>query len=194
MLLLFPAIILLSVIMQGLTQATRLTRWREQRILQRLALTPVPLPNLIIGAALTQIVVGVLQGALMLVFGILVVGLTLTWQGALLVLWAMVLASACFIAFGSLISTLSHRADLAGYVFFFSVTPLTFLASFPSEMLPDALDAITPWLPTSMAIELVGPQFLSTGPARVALDAVAGLVAYTLVALTLTAIRLRREA
>ena len=42
----FPAIVALGVMLSGLTQATRLASWRAQGVLQRLALTPVPLANL----------------------------------------------------------------------------------------------------------------------------------------------------
>lgn len=179
--LLFPAIILLSVIMPGLTQATRLTRWREGRIFQRFALTPVPLPKLMAGTAMTQILIGVGQGMLMLLFGIFIVGLELSTNSVILVLGGMVLSGAAFIAFGSMIAAFSRRSDIAGYVFFFSIMPLTFLASFPPEMMPDSLNALTPWLPTSMAIELVGPMFLNNQLSDGAFLSGVGLVVYTLV-------------
>lgn len=177
--LLFPAIILLSVIMPGLTQTTRLTRWREQHIFQRLALTPVPLANLVVGVSLTQIVIGVAQGILLLLFGIFLVGLEMSWLHVLLVLGAMILAGATFIAFGSMIAAFSRNPDIAGYVFFFSIMPMTFLASFPPDMMPDTLNAITPWLPTSMALELIGPLFLTNQLGDGALLAAVGLVLYT---------------
>lgn len=177
--LLFPAIILLSVIMPGLTQTTRLTRWGEHHIFQRLALTPVPMVNLMVGTALTQIVIGMVQGGLMLLFGIFLVGLEISWLNGLLVLGAMMLAGAAFIAFGSMIAAFSRKPDIAGYVFFFTIMPLTFLASFPPDMMPEALNRITPWLPTSMAIELIGPLFLNNQSGEGALLAAAGLVVYT---------------
>lgn len=192
--LLFPAIILLSVIMPGLTQATRLTRWREQHIFQRFALTPVPLANLMVGTAFTQIMIGVAQGVLMLLFGIFLVGLEMSWQHVLLVLGAMVLAGAAFIAFGSAIAAFSRRADIAGYVFFFTIMPLTFLASFPPEMMPDSLNAVTPWLPTSMAIELIGPLFLSNQLSDGALLAGVGLVMYIVLFAFIGARKFRWEA
>lgn len=191
--LLFPAIILLSVIMPGLTQTTRLTRWREQHIFQRLALTPVPLANLMVGTAFTQIMIGVGQGVLMLLFGIFLVGLEMAWQNVLLVLVAMVLAGAAFIAFGSMIAVFSRKADIAGYVFFFTIMPLTFLASFPPDMMPNALNAITPWLPTSMAIELIGPLFLSNQLSDGALLAGVGLVMYTVLFASISARKFRWE-
>jgi ABC-type multidrug transport system permease subunit len=176
--LLFPAIILLSVIMPGLTQTTRLTRWREQQIFQRFALTPVPMANLMMGTAFTQIMIGVGQGMLMLLFGIFLVGLEMSWQNVLMVLAAMMLSGGAFIAFGSLIASFSSRSDIAGYMFFFTIMPLTFLASFPPDMMPDSLNAITPWLPTSMAIELIGPLFLNNRLSDGALLAGVGLVIY----------------
>lgn len=192
--LLFPAIILLSVIMPGLTQTTRLTRWREQHIFQRLALTPVPLANLMVGTAFTQIMIGVGQGTLMLLFGIFLVGLEMAWLNVLLVLGAMALAGMAFIAFGSLIAAFSSKADVAGYVFFFSIMPLTFLASFPPDMMPSSLNAITPWLPTSMAIELIGPLFLDNQLSDGALLAGVGLTIYTVLLASISARRFRWEA
>ena len=48
MVVMFPAIVALAVMLAGLTQATRITQWREQGIFQRFALTPVPLPVLVL--------------------------------------------------------------------------------------------------------------------------------------------------
>ena len=186
--LLFPAIILLSVIMPGLTQATHLTRWREERIFQRFALTPVPLANLMIGTAFTQIIIGVGQGVLMLIFGIFIVGLEMSVRSVFLVLIGMTLAGTAFIAFGSLIAAFNRTSDISGYVFFFTIMPLAFLASFPPDMMPDSINALTPWLPTSMAIELIGPLFLSNQPSNGALFAGIGLIIYALV-FTLISIR-----
>jgi ABC-type multidrug transport system permease subunit len=190
--LLFPAILLLSVIMPGLTQATRLSRWRAQRILQRLALTPVPLSGLMAGAAGTQVAIGIGQGLLMLLFGVFLVGLGMTCSSVLLVLGSMALAGAAFVAFGSMIAACCARPDVAGYVFFFTIMPLTFLASFPPDMMPAALNAITPWLPTAMAIELIGPLFLGQQLAGDALLAAGGLAAYTTLFTLASALVFRR--
>ncbi len=189
----FPAIILLSVIMPGLTQATRLTRWREQEIFQRFALTPVPLANLMVGAALAQIVIGVGQGVVTLLFGVVIVGLNLTWQSVLLVLGFMILAGAAFIAFGSFVAALIRKSDIAGYVFFFAIMPLIFLASFPPDMMPESINALVPWLPTAMAIELIGPLFLFNQLSGDALFAGLGLLIYTLFFAAISARRFRLE-
>lgn len=187
MTLMFPAILILSVIMPGLTQATRLTQWREQKVLQRFSLTPVPLYQLMFGAGLTQVTIGLGQGIVMLLFGVFVVGLTINWLGILLMLVVMLLAAASFIAFGSVIAALNRRADIAGYVFFFAMMPLVFLASFPPEMMPDSINAITIWLPTSMAIELIGTLFLNGHLPGDALFHILGLLAYTIIFVMISA-------
>jgi ABC-type multidrug transport system permease subunit len=168
-----------------------LTHWNEQRIFQRLFLRPVPLVNLMVGTALTQVVIGVVQGTLMLLFGIFLVGLEMSWLHVLLVLGAMMLAGAAFITFGSMIAAFSHKTDIPDYVFFFTIMPLTFLASFPPDMMPEALNVITPWLPTSMAIELIGPLFLNNQLGDRVLMVGVGLVLYTVLFAAVSARKLR---
>lgn len=69
--------------------------------------------------------------------------------------------------------------------------PLTFLASFPPEMMPDSLNRLTPFLPTSMAIELIGPLFLNNQLSADALWAALGLVVFTLIFAVMSAIKVR---
>jgi ABC-2 type transport system permease protein len=188
----FPAIVALGVMLSGLTQATRLATWRAQGVFQRLALTPVPLANLIFGAALVQIVVGIAQGTSILLLGA-VLGITANWQSALLILGVSALAAAAFIAFGSLVASLTHRADVAGAIFFATFMPLFFLSSFPPDMLPAALNTVIPWLPTAMAIELIGSLFVTGSLPDGALFFTAGLLAYGLIFATIAARQFRWE-
>ena len=108
--------------------------------------------------------------------------------------YGKVKAGAAFIAFGSMIAAFSRKSDIAGYVFFFTIMPLTFLASFPPDMMPDSLNAVTPWLPTSMAIELIGPLFLNNQLSAGALLACVGLAAYTILFTFISVRRFRWEA
>ena len=191
MAIMFPTIVLLSVVIAGLTHATRLARWREGDVLRRLALTPVPLPRLIFGASLVQILMGLMQGLVMLVFGLFVLQLPLNWLGCLLAVGVMVLAGASFIAIGSFIAALSKRAEIAGYIFMFMLLPLIFLGSFPSEMMPAIMNSITPWLPTSMAIELIGVLFYSGHLPENTFFHLVGLLVYLLLFSILSAWKLR---
>ena len=47
-------------------------------------------------------------------------------------------------------------------------------------MMPDSLNALTPWLPTSMAIELIRPLFLNNRLSEDVFFTGIGLVVYTL--------------
>lgn len=176
----FPTIVLLSVIIAGLTHATRLARWRELDVFRRLVLTPVPLTHMILGASIVQILVGLLQGLVMLVFGILLLQLPINWLGVMIALGVMALAAATFIAMGSCVAAITKRADLAGYIFMFVLLPLVFLGSFPSYLMPETINTITAWLPTSMAIELIGTLFYSGHLPEHAVFDMVGLLTYLL--------------
>lgn len=189
----FPTIVLLSVIIAGLTHATRLARWRELGVFRRLVLTPVPLSNLILGASTVQMLVGLLQGLIMLVFGTSLLRLTINWQGCLIALGVMALAAATFIAMGSFVAAITNRADIAGYIFMFVLLPLVFLGSFPSDMMPTTMNAITPWLPTTMAIELIGVLFYNGHLPENAAFHLVGLLVYLLFFTILSARKLRWE-
>jgi ABC-type multidrug transport system permease subunit len=187
----FPTIVLLSVIIAGLTHATRLAGWREQDVFRRLALTPVPLYYLILGASIVQILVGLLQGLVMLVFGTVLLRLAINWQGGLIALGVMALAAATFIAMGSFVAAITKRAAIAGYIFMFVLLPLVFLGSFPSDMMPATMNAITPWLPTTMAIELVSVLFYGGHLPENAAFHLVGLVGYLVLFSYLSARKLR---
>ena len=66
----------------------------------------------------------------MLLLGVGLMGMVVNLQGALLALGVMVLAGATFIAFGSLIATFTSKADVAGYVFFFTLMPFFFVSGY----------------------------------------------------------------
>lgn len=189
----FPTIVLLSVVIAGLTHATRLARWREQDVFRRLVLTPVPLPHMILGASLVQILMGLLQGLVMLVFGLLVLQLKLNLLGCLVAIGVMVLAAAMFIAMGSFIAAITNKSEIAGYIFMFILLPLIFLGSFPEDMMPAIMNSITPWLPTSMAVDLIGVLFYSGHLPENAIFDFAGLFGYLLLFTTLSAWKLRWE-
>ena len=189
----FPTIVLLSVVIAGLTHTTRLARWREQDVFRRLVLTPVPLPHMIFGASLVQILMGVFQGLVMLGFGLFVLQLKLNWLGCMIALVVMVLAAATFITMGSFIAAITQKAEIAGYIFMFMLLPLIFLGSFPSDMMPAIMNSITPWLPTTMAIELIGVLFYSGHLPENAIFDLVGLFVYLILFSILSAWKLRWE-
>ena len=190
----FPAIIGFSVMFSGSGQAARLLNWREQGVFQRLAATPVPLGNLVLGAFLAQTVLGAIQGTAILLFGIFVVGLPVNLGGALLTIVVLVFGGACFISLGSLVATLATKADSANNLYTFTMLPMFFFGGgFPPEIMPTFVQNISPWLPTTMFTDLMRP-LLSTGAlAQDSWIALAGLAGYFVLFSVLAAKRFRWE-
>ena len=176
----FPAIIALSVMLAGLSQATRVSRWREQEIFRRLALTPIPLPVYVLSMALAQIVTGILQGITILLIGLILGIISTSIWGIIYTFLIIIISAITFIAYGSLIATLVNRAEVAGYVFFFTFLPLFFLGSFPRDMLPMIMQKIIPWFPTTMAIELISHQFTAGLGTGSSIFSIIGLSCYSI--------------
>lgn len=189
----FPAIVALSIMLVGLSQATRLSGWRAQGVFERLALTPVPLAYLVLGVAFSQVVIGVIQGISILLLGT-ALGMMVSLKGALLILAISPLAAATFIAFGSLVASFTSRADVAVYVFLAIFLPIFFLGGFPSHMLPTSIQNILPWLPTSMAIKLISSLFAHGNLPDKAWFSITGLLIYGLIFAAVAAKRFRWEA
>lgn len=152
----FPAIVMFGVMMSGQAHAIRICSWKEKGVFKRLAATPVPLLFLFISIATTQVIIGILQGLFVLAFGIIATGVSINASGILLAICIMVFTSMVFISFGQFLAALIKRLEIASFAYFFFIMPIFFLACFPTHMLPDLINKITPWLPTTMAIELVG--------------------------------------
>jgi ABC-type multidrug transport system permease subunit len=145
----------ISVMMTGQTLATRLNNWREQNIFQRLTLTSIDITSIMVGMAITQIIMGIIQGLAILLIGIFLLQIYISFFSFFLILGVIVITGMTFIAYGTFIATFTKKSEITGYTFFFTLLPLFFLASFPTEMLPPSIQIILPWLPTWMSIELI---------------------------------------
>jgi ABC-2 type transport system permease protein len=163
-------------------------------VFQRLAATPTPLGHLVIGLGLAQAAVSVAQAVAVLAFGVLALGLQVNGPGAVAAVGLLALGVLVFIAFGMLVASLSPKPDVASSAFMFTLLPMFFLGGgFPPEILPDFLQAVSPWLPTTMLNGLLSPM-LAGGvlPAEPWLPLL-GLLAYTLGLSALAAWRFRWE-
>ncbi|MGF1504185.1 MAG: ABC transporter permease, partial [Anaerolineae bacterium] len=140
-------------------------------VFRRLAVTPAPLPNLILGLILAQLVVNIMQVQVLLALGVMF-GLEITLPQLLVVEGAVVLGSLAFTAFGAALSTVVHRVDVASTAYVLIMMPLAF-----TGLLPD-LSGVVRLLPSTMFTDLVriidGPLDVPT-----VLIGVGGLLAYT---------------
>ena len=178
---LFAACVGLSVTMAGSAHATRLVSWREQGVLQRLACTPLPIVFHLFGIGLGQVVFGILQGLIILLFGITVLGLHADPVGALWSVAVLTLGAMCFVAYGSLVAQIANHTDGANAIFVFSVLPMFFLGGgIPSYLLPLSLRVIGGLTPAGMIAGLLNP-LIASGSAVGWLIPLAGLIAYTIV-------------
>lgn len=182
----FPAIVAISVMLTGQMLATRLNSWREQNIFQRLTLTSINISNIMLGMAFTQIFMGVIQGLAILIIGVFLLQINLNLMSFLLLLGVIIITGMTFTAYGTLIATITKRSEITGYIFFFSLLPLYFLASFPTEMLPPSIQIILPWLPTWMSIELIDSAIYAQGFPPNGFLMILGLVIYIIIFLLIS--------
>ncbi|MCB8962286.1 MAG: ABC transporter permease [Ardenticatenales bacterium] len=181
-----------ALMMVGSVQATRIVSWREKGVFRRLALTPQPLGGLVLGAAGAQLLLAFLQALLIAVLGSLAFGLRLTVSGMLLAILIIFLGAAFFVALGSLVGSLSPRAEVANLVYIFSQLPLYFLGGgLPAEIMPAGLQKISPYLPNTLLHRLLAVAADGQMPAADIWLAV-GLLGYTAL-LALTAYRFFRR-
>lgn len=180
--LMFPVIVSFGVMLGGANTAVRAVNWRQQRVFQRLAVTPVPVGQLMLGDAAAQTITSLLQGVVTLLFGVLVLGFSIEIAGVLLALLVLVLAGACFIAYGLVIASFVNRAEVANPVYIFTLMPLFFLGGgLPGLPLPAALQTIGRWSPVGVTNELVLPLLTNGQAPEGALLNLLALLGYTAV-------------
>lgn len=155
----FPGIIALTVIQTGGMHAATIVNWREQGIFRRLACTPVPLWQLVLGRSLAQLILSLVQAVLVVAVGIFILQLSVSVSGLLFSFVILALASACFIAIGTVIAGLAPNAVIANTIYIFLILPLLFLGDsmMPMELFPPFLQKIGLYLPTAMVTSLIRP-------------------------------------
>ena len=190
----FPGIVGFTVMQSGQLLALRIVNWRQQGVFQRLACTPVPLGQLVLGTALAQTLMAMAQGSFILLFGVLMLRLPVNAAGAVLSVFALTLGSACFIALGAVVSTFTAKSETASTAFIFILLPLYFLGGgLPPEVLPEFLRNISPWLPTTLLTNLLNHLLANGQLPTESIQAIAGLLAYTAVFVLIAARNFRWE-
>lgn len=178
----FPAIIGFSVMMSGGIQAMRLISWRQQGIFQRLAVTPVPLGQLVLGDVLAQVLLALFQGLMTLLFGVLVLGLPVNWLGTAVALLILTLSAACFLAYGSLIAAFINQAETANSIFIFTLLPMFFAGGgFPASILPETISKVGAWLPVGLTNKTIMPLLVQGEFHAETAVSLLALLAYTII-------------
>jgi len=158
-----PGVIVLNALSFGLvSSSTMMLEMREKSILRRLQATPLPAGQLIGSYLLVNIIIGVLQSTLIILAGVLLYKIPVTFPGLLLA-YPMILAGLlAFMALGGIISGVTAKSGAATAVGMTIYFLLMFISDmvFPLDMLPAWLQKITAYLPAYPVAQLVRSAML----------------------------------
>jgi len=187
MLALFPFIIMFLV--------TSIATLRERRsgTLERLLTLPIGKLDFILGYALAFALLAIVQAAIAVAFAVWVCGLTIS--GSLWLLLAVALVDAVLGSTLGLLASAFARTEFQVVQFMpLIVFPQVLLGGIilPREQLPDALHAISDWLPLSHAIDALNAVARNSEDAGYVGGKLLILAAFAVGAVALGAISLRR--
>ena len=158
-----PGVIVLNALSFGLvSSSTMMLEMREKSILRRLQATPLPAEQLIGSYLLVNIIIGVLQSTLIILAGVLLYKIPITFPGLILA-YPMILAGLlAFMALGGIISGVTAKSGAATAVGMTIYFLLMFISDmiFPLDMLPAWLQKITAYLPAYPVTQLVRSALL----------------------------------
>ncbi len=181
-----PGIAAMAIMQGGIFGVVfTLVRYRAQGVLRRLFATPINPAHFLTGQVVTRLVIAVAQAFILLIVGALILDVRIAgsveaWLA--LVVFA-VLGGALFISIGFAISGRAKNEEVAAPVSNIIAMPMMFLSGvfFPLETLPDALSAVTQYLPLTYLAD--GMRAVATGGAGIGdvLGEMAGLAVWTVI-------------
>lgn len=185
-----PGVLVFNILAFGLiSSGAQMTTLREGGALNRLRASPLPAAQLVGSYLLIYVLIGVLQCALILIFGVLVYDFPLDSINLLMVIPMLVLAILSSVAIGQSISALVASAGAivaVAQIFNFSQMFITDLVM-PLEMMPDWIQKIAPYLPAYAVVRLVRPPLLEGVYGSETLTSLLILIGYTSIAVLLAA-------
>ncbi len=158
-----PGVIVLNILSFGLvSSSTMMLEMREKGVLRRLQATPLPAVQMIGSYLLVNIVIGVLQSALIILAGVLLYKVPVSAMGLLLAFPMILIGLLAFMALGGIISGVSAKAGSATAIGMTVYFLLMFISDmiFPLDMLPAWLQNVVPYLPAYPVVQLVRSAML----------------------------------
>jgi ABC-2 type transport system permease protein len=146
---LLPGVVAIAIMISSVYGiSTVLVDWRKRGILRRLKLTAMPLWEFLLSRVAASLVLTVLQVAVLLAFGRLAFGVTLSGTAWAAVPMALV-GALCFLALGFFIGSLVGTPETADAVVNTITNPMMFLSGtfVPIGILPDVLERLAHLLP-----------------------------------------------
>jgi ABC-2 type transport system permease protein len=181
-----PSLVVILTTMLGLVVTSlSVARERELGTFEQLLVSPLEPIEIVIGKTVPSLIIGLVEGSLMLLVG--VVGFRVPFQGSLPLLYAaMVVYLAAVIGVGLFISSLARtqqQAILGAFVFMVPAVLLSGFAS-PIENMPDWLQTLTLLNPLRYYMLIVKGVFLKAMPAAMVLELLWPLALIALATLT----------
>jgi ABC-2 type transport system permease protein len=153
-----PGVIVLNALSFGLvSSAAVLVEMREKGILRRLRATPLPANQLLGAYLIVNLLLGLGQGAVILLSAMLLYQVPFTAAGLLLGIPMIIAGALTFLALGQIVSGLAPRAGVAtamGMTIYFGLMFISDMI-FPLSQLPEWLQKVVPYLPSYIVAQLV---------------------------------------
>lgn len=187
---LLPGIIVTNIIAAGLMgNASAMITWRERGIFKRLAVTPMPLWEVMLARVVTQLVPLIVQGILAIIVGAFAFNFHFNLFYTPLTLLFLLLGSLIFLALGQVIASFVNRVELGSVVCQGIYMLLIFLTGvmLPLQILPAGVAKFAYFTPSYMAADLLRGAMLQGNGGTAPLTNIAGLLAYLVVALGISA-------
>jgi ABC-2 type transport system permease protein len=187
---LLPGLVAMGVMNFSITgMAIAVARYREQRILKRILATPLRPFKFLSAQVLARLLLALVQAALIVAVGVFLFGANIYGN----VVWIFILATVAnviFLNIGFAVAGRARNPDSAQGIASAVALPMMFLSGvfFPTDTLPQVMQAIVKYLPLTPLIEalrkvsLEGLSIVDTGP-QLLLLAVWGVVSFALAAM-----------
>jgi ABC-2 type transport system permease protein len=158
-----PGMVVFNILAFGLLgSGTVMVDMREKGVLHRLRASPIPAAQLLGSYLLVNVLIALLQSAILVLFAALVFKMPLTLAGVLRALPMVVMGILAFISLGQLISGLATTTGIAvaiGQILNFSQMFITDMIM-PMDMMPDWIQKLAPYLPAYAVVRLVRPPLI----------------------------------
>ncbi len=187
---LLPGVVVSNIMASGfMGNAVAMIAWRERGIFTRIAVTPMPLWQIMLARVCTQITVLIAQAVIAIIVGTLLFHFSFDPTHIPLTLLFLILGTIVFLALGQVIASLTTRVELGNIISQGVYIVFSFLTGviLPLELLPGPLSHVASYTPSYMAVSLLRGAMLQGTAGPTPLLFIAGLLAYCVVAIAISA-------
>ncbi len=182
---LLPGIIITNIMSSGLMGNTSaMITWRERGIFKRLAVTPMPLWEVMLARVFTQLIPLIAQGVIAIIVGTFVFNFHFEIQYVPLTLLFLLLGSLVFLSIGQVIASFTNRVELGSVICQGIYMVLIFLTGvmLPLQILPAGIAKFARFTPSYMVVDLLRGAMLQGNGGTAPIANIGGLLIYLIAA------------